>query len=175
MRKLVRAFDSRVDALFDRLRGKPAADRLFYGASSLGDFGLIWVILAALRGLRGGAVNRQAATRAVVGVGIESVIVNIGIKSLFERGRPRHHEPRPHALREPLTSSFPSGHATAAYCAAMLLSEGDPLAPVYWTAATIVAASRVHVKIHHPSDVAGGMVIGLAMGWIGRRLAPVGH
>jgi undecaprenyl-diphosphatase len=57
----------------------------------------------------------------------------------------------------------------------MLLSEGDPLAPVYWTAATIVAASRVHVKIHHPSDVAGGMVIGLAMGWIGRRLAPVGH
>jgi undecaprenyl-diphosphatase len=106
-------------------------------------------------------------------VGIESVIVNIGIKSLFERRRPRHQEARPHALRKPLTSSFPSGHATAAFCAAMLLSEDDPLAPVYWTAAAIVAASRVHVKIHHPSDVAGGMVIGLALGWIGRRLVPL--
>jgi membrane-associated phospholipid phosphatase len=31
------------------------------------------------------------------------------------------------------------------------------------------------VKIHHPSDVAGGMVIGLAMGWIGRRVLPLGR
>ena len=38
---------------FDRLRGNPIADRVFYGASALGDHGLIWLMFGALRGLRG--------------------------------------------------------------------------------------------------------------------------
>ncbi|HEV2362203.1 MAG TPA: phosphatase PAP2 family protein [Acidimicrobiales bacterium] len=173
MRELVRAFDERVDAAFDHLRGNEAADRLFYGASALGDFGLIWVIFAAVRGLRGGRINQRAAIRAIVCTGLESVLVNLGLKSLFRRGRPRHHDPRPHSLRIPITSSFPSGHATAAFCAATLLSEGDELAPLYFAAATVVAASRVHVKIHHPSDVVGGIGVGLVLGLIGRRLYPL--
>lgn len=173
MRELVRAFDEKVDAVFDRWRGQPRADRLFYVASDVADFGLLWVLLAASRGVRGGRVNERAAVRGIVGTGIESVLVNLVLKSLIGRVRPRHQEARPHRLRQPLTSSFPSGHATAAFCAAVLLSEEDPLAPVYFAAATVVAASRIHVKIHHPSDVAAGVAIGLALGWIGRRLVPL--
>lgn len=173
MREVVHAFDERVDAVFDRLRGDPLADRVFYAASELGDFGLLWAVLAAARGLRGGPVHERAALRAMVGLGLESVIVNAGIKTLFGRGRPRRHEPHPHRLRQPLTSSFPSGHATAAFCSAVLLSEGDPLAPLYFALAAVVATSRVHVKIHHPSDVAAGIVIGVALGWLGRRLSPL--
>ena len=155
------------------MRGEPAADRLFYAASEVADFGLVWVILAAARGLRGGPRDERAAVRAMVGTGVESVIVNAGLKSLFGRHRPRRGDPHPHRLRQPLTSSFPSGHATAAFCAAVLLSDGDPLGPLYFAAAAVVAASRVHVKIHHPSDVAAGIAIGLALGMIGRRLAPL--
>ena len=173
MQALVRAFDARVDAAFDKVRGDPVADRIFYGASEVADFGLVWVILAAARGLRGGPRDERAAVRAIVGTGVESVVVNAGLKSLIGRHRPRRHDPHPHRLRQPLTSSFPSGHATAAFCAAVLLSDGDPLAPLYFAAATVVAASRVHVKIHHPSDVAAGIAIGLGLGWLGRRLAPL--
>ena len=50
--KPVAVFDARVDRAFDRLRGHPAADRLFYGASELGDFSLVWLIIGAMRGLR---------------------------------------------------------------------------------------------------------------------------
>jgi undecaprenyl-diphosphatase len=173
VRTLVRAFDARVDAAFDNLRGDPVADRIFYGASEVADFGLIWVILAAARGLRGDRRDERAAVRAIVGTGAESVLVNAGLKSLFGRRRPRRHDPHPHRLRQPLTSSFPSGHATAAFCAAVLLSDGDPLGPLYFAAATVVAASRIYVKIHHPSDVAGGVAIGLGLGFAGRRLAPL--
>jgi undecaprenyl-diphosphatase len=173
MRELVRAFDERVDALFDRGRGQPGQDRLFYFASDVADFGLIWVLFAALRGVRGGPVNERAAVRGIVGTGVESVLVNLILKSAIGRVRPGHHEPRPHRLRQPLTSSFPSGHATAAFCAAVLLSEEDRLAPAYFAAAAVVAASRIHVKIHHPSDVAGGAAIGLALGVLGRRLFPL--
>jgi undecaprenyl-diphosphatase len=173
MRELMRSFDARVDSVFARWRGHKSADRLFYSASDVADFGLLWVLLGAARGVRGGEVNERAAVRAIVGTGVESVLVNLVIKSVIGRVRPRRESPRPHRLRQPLTSSFPSGHTTAAFCAAVLLSEDDPLGPLYFGVATVVAASRIHVEIHHPSDVAAGVVIGLALGFLGRRLMPL--
>ena len=167
-------FDNRVDEAFGRLRGTRYADKLFYGASAVGDHGMLWLSLAGLRALRGRR-HRRAAIRAAVGVGVESLIVNIGIKSLFRRRRPLLVEgfAHPLRLRVPRTSSFPSGHATSAFTAATLLSEGDPLAPAYYAAAVVVAASRVYVKIHHASDVLAGAGVGLVLGHIGRRLFPL--
>ena len=168
----VAAFDRKVDGLFDHLRGNPMLDRVFYGASALGDHGLIWLMLGALRGLRSDH-DWHAAVRTGAGVGLESAVVNIGIKSLFRRTRPVYDGLRPHRLRRPRTSSFPSGHATSAFCAAALLSEDDPLWPLYYAVAGVVAWSRVYVKIHHASDVVAGIAIGAALGRIGRRLAPL--
>jgi undecaprenyl-diphosphatase len=111
--------------------------------------------------------------RAIIATGVESVLVNAGIKSLFRRRRPVPPMEHPHPFRHPVTSSFPSGHATAAFCGATLLADGDKRAPVYYAVAAIVAASRVHVRIHHASDVLGGAAIGLALGLIGRALSPL--
>jgi undecaprenyl-diphosphatase len=170
----VAAFDNRVDEAFGRLRGRPWADRLFYGASAVGDHGMLWIGLAGLRALRG-PQHRKAARRAAIGVVVESAIVNLGIKSLFRRRRPTPAADfvHPMHLRIPLTSSFPSGHSTSAFTAAMLLSEDDPLGPLYFAGAAVVAASRVYVKIHHASDVLGGVAVGLVLGGIGRRLFPL--
>jgi undecaprenyl-diphosphatase len=109
----------------------------------------------------------------MVATGIESIVVNAGIKSLFGRKRPVSDIQHPYPFRQPITSSFPSGHATAAFCAATLLSEGDNLAPVYFALAAVVAASRIHTRIHHASDVVGGIVVGLLLGQLARRLAPL--
>jgi membrane-associated phospholipid phosphatase len=173
LRERIRRFDEAVDGAFERLRGHRPIDRFFYGASAVGDHGMLWVMLGALRGLRGDH-HWRAAVRVGVGVGIESIVVNAGVKSLFRRSRPVVLEPRPFPLRIPLTTSFPSGHATSAFCAATLLSDGDPhLAPLYFTAATLVALSRIHVKIHHASDVAGGIAIGLVLGQVAKRISPL--
>jgi membrane-associated phospholipid phosphatase len=165
-------FDQRVDELFERyLRGRPVADRVFYGASALGDHGVIWLMLGAVRGLR--SEDRwRAAVRAAVGIGAESALVNGPVKWLFRRERPASSDGRPLPLRQPLTSSFPSGHASSSFFAAALLSDGDPsLRPLYYSLAVVVALSRIHVKIHHASDVAAGAALGIALGEIGRRLA----
>jgi undecaprenyl-diphosphatase len=53
------------------------------------------------------------------------------------------------------------------------LSENDNLAPLYFGAAAIIAASRVYVKIHHASDVIGGVVVGVALGKLAKRLFPL--
>jgi len=171
-RDRIRRFDACAEAGFDRLRGTRPADRLFYGASELGDFSLAWVFLGCLRGLRSER-HERAALRLGGALLAESFMVNVVIKSMFRRSRPPWDVQRPRGLRRPLTSSFPSGHATSSFTAAVLLSEGDPLWPLYWGVATVIAGSRVYVKIHHASDVAAGVVVGVAIGLVIRRLVPL--
>lgn len=167
----IRRFDEVVDGSFDALRGNPVADRAFYAVTELGDFGLIWLLIGALRGLRSDD-DADEFIRLAVAMGIESTAINMGLKSLFKRERPVVQVPRPHKLRIPLTTSFPSGHATSAMVAATLLGEGRKTAPLYYGLGVWVASSRVYVKIHHASDVAAGLVIGLALGRGLRRVWP---
>lgn len=173
-RAQIAEFDRRVDKALDRWRGHPVADRIFYGASALGDHSLIWLILGALRGLRS-EHEWRAAVRVGGMLGLESALVNVGIKSLFRRARPiwELDRPRPLPLRTPRTSSFPSGHATSAFTAAGLLADDDPLWPLYYALAVVVATSRVYVRIHHASDVVGGIPIGIALGRAGRHFFPL--
>jgi undecaprenyl-diphosphatase len=160
-----------VDELFEaHLRGRPLVDRMFYVASELGDFSLLWHLLGAAQGL----VRADGLARAVrlsASLGVESALVNGVIKSAFRRERPVYEAERPHRLRTPRTTSFPSGHASSAFLAAALLSDRSRGKPVFYALATVVAASRVHVRIHHASDVVGGAAIGLALGAVARRLA----
>ena len=169
-------FDSTVDSWFeDHLRGRPAADLVMYAASALGDHGVIWLALAgaqAARRSRAGRPWRRRLVTTAAGLGLESALVNGPVKWMFRRTRPVHDGPRPRTLRQPRTSSFPSGHATAAFFGAALLREDDPAWPLYYAVAVIVAASRVHVKIHHASDVTGGILIGIGLGEIARRAIP---
>jgi undecaprenyl-diphosphatase len=168
----IRGFDRFVDAKFDLLRGRPVADRIFYTASELGEFGLIWMLLAAVRAVRS-RQGRDVARRVVTGMAVESVLINGVVKSMFRRRRPVWQTEHPLRLRRPRTSSFPSGHATSAFTGAMLLSENDPLWPLYFVVAPVVAFSRVYVRAHHASDVVAGIAIGVGLGIVGRRLLPL--
>lgn len=167
-------FDAAVDTALDRWRGKPAIDRVFYTASELGDFSLIWHLVATTKGLRRGD-DLEGTARLIAALGLESLIVNGGIKSIFRRKRPVTDVPRPHRLRKPRSSSFPSGHASAATVFVVMASEGDSLAPLYVAAAATVAMSRIYVRIHHASDVVGGVVVGTALGVAMRRWLPGGR
>jgi undecaprenyl-diphosphatase len=147
-----------------------------YAATELGDHGVLWILLGMAQAGRRHSNPEwpRQLKRTAVGLGIESALVNGPVKMLFRRTRPVHEGPRPHRLRQPRSSSFPSGHATAAFFGAALLRDDDPLWPLYYAMAVIVAASRVHVKIHHASDVIGGVAVGVVLGEVARRMVPVG-
>lgn len=159
LRKAVARFDEEIDGLFEPLRENVWANRLFYAASGLADHSLIWFLLAAIKATRS-SEQAKLAKRAAIALAVESVVVNIGVKSFFRRERPSFAGERPLPLRQPLTSSFPSGHSSAAVCAYIFLSEGDFLKPLYLVLALVIAPSRIHVKIHHASDVIGGLIVG---------------
>ena len=172
--KRIAAFDRAVDtAVANHLRGRPTVDRLFYTASALGDFSLLWHLVGTARAL-GSVHHEHQALRLAASLGLESVLINAGVKSLFQRTRPPREEHHLHHLRRPSSSSFPSGHATSGFMAATLLSEGSRSLRVVWYAtATVVAASRVHVGIHHASDVVVGALIGTALGRLVLRVWPI--
>ena len=67
-------------------------------------------------------------------------------------------------MRTPTSSSFPSGHTLAAFCTAFVLADSDLQTATNVGFATAVAASRVHLRAHHPTDVIGGAAIGSVLG-----------
>ena len=172
-KQVVIDFDELVDQRVDQLRGHPAIDRLMYGASEVGDWSLIWHLIGAGQALLPGR-DPMTAVRLSAVLGAESLLVNGAIKSLFQRHRPVWEEdrPRPHRVRTPRSSSFPSGHASSAFTAAVVLSQDDPLWPAYFAVAATVASSRVYVKVHHASDVVVGAALGVAIGTLARRWWP---
>ena len=153
--------DEAVDAAFEPLRGNPQADRAAAVLSNLADYGLIWVVLAGIKARRRGPSRRRAVV-ALAAAGFSSLIVNRVVKKAFERERPEEHLVA--TVRTPSSSSFPSGHTLAAFCTAFVLADTDAQTVANVGFAAAVAASRVHLRAHHPSDVIGGAAIGSVLG-----------
>jgi len=169
----IRAIDRAVDTAVSRAR-HPALDAIFYPLSSAADHSLLWLATAGVREATGQARPGTAVRLAAI-LGVESAVTNVALKSLFGRIRPVLDPaltgPLPWGLRRPITSAFPSGHATAGFTAAVFLSRADP-GPPWYLIAGLVGFSRVYVRLHHTSDVVGGAALGLAFGLAARRLAP---
>jgi membrane-associated phospholipid phosphatase len=167
---LIQQFDRAVDDRLESLRGHPVLDRVMTIATDAGEFSAIWHVSSLLRGTARG--RRDQTIALAIGIGAESLIVNQGLKRLFRRPRPTRSGDARFEIREPLTSSFPSGHASAATFAATVLIgwDGPRWAPLWGSMAATVALSRPYVRIHHASDIVGGVAAGALMGVAARRI-----
>lgn len=169
----VHALDRHVDALVERIRS-PRLDPIFYGLSSAADHGLLWLLMGSVRAARKG--DPAIALRMGAVLSVESLLTNGAIKACFRRVRPADdhpaEDPLPYGMHRPISSSFPSGHATSAFTAAVLLA-GGPGTPALFTLAAVVASTRVYTRMHHTSDVVAGAALGLVLGTVARRLLPL--
>jgi membrane-associated phospholipid phosphatase len=160
-------FDEAGDRILEPLRNHRATNALFGFASKVGDFSVLWHAIGLARAI--GSVHRlQQALALSLALGVESLIVNQGVKKLFKRQRPTTSGDHRFDVRTPSTSSFPSGHASSATFAAIVLTSftGVPLVFLWVVIALVVALSRVVVRIHHLSDIVGGVVTGAILGFI---------
>lgn len=133
-------------------------DGLGYGVGVLPFDALLVVALAARRCWR-------PATFAALALG-GGLLLNKGLKLLFERPRPVIECPE---AVVPVTFSFPSGHAMASATLATVLTVLAwrsrwrwPVCVIAWGFALSVAASRVLLGVHFPSDVVAGAAAGVA-------------
>ncbi|GEM_PF-908124 len=161
-----RALDVRAGAA---LRGAVGArgDRLAVGTTDLGSL----YAVAGMAGVLAAAGHRDDAADALA-VGVAAWGLSQRSKRLLDRARPYEADGVRRLLRPPSGSSFPSGHAAVAAAWSTLLAERAE-APVVRAAlpavAAHVAATRVHVGVHYPSDVLAGAGLGLLVsaGWRG--------
>ncbi len=166
-RAKLHAFDLKVDQLLEPTRNFTPTIWLFTTATALGDFGMLWHIVGIVRAVADNSRAKQALILSAL-MGIESLILNQGIKPFFKRKRPTVKGDTRFKIRTPRTSSFPSGHASSAFFAAVVLTRwsSSPAIATWFVFAVIVATSRVAVRIHHATDIFAGALIGTAMGLV---------
>jgi len=109
-----------------------------------------------------------------------AMLMSTTLKYIIRRERPYHAHPDIVQRDTPGTYSFPSGHTTAAFATATALSlsykKWYVAVPAY-TYAGFVGYSRMRLGVHYPSDVLGGIVLGIGSGlltwqidkWLSRR------
>ncbi|HET9379646.1 MAG TPA: phosphatase PAP2 family protein [Streptomyces sp.] len=178
----------RHDALRDRLlaldcrlfetaasRHWPGAERVLPRLSRSANHGVLWFAVAAALAASRTPRARRAAARGLASLSLASLTINTVGKRSVRRARPVL-DPVPvvrQLKRQPITTSFPSGHAAsaAAFAAGVALESpawGAAVAPV----AASVALSRVYTGVHFPSDVLAGAALGAGAALAVRSMVP---
>ena len=144
--------------------------RFFACVSRLGDGGF-WVLMAGLVLLVQGASAINQLVHVAVTAGIGVLIYKL-IKNRLVRERPYINHGGIVCGTAPLDRySFPSGHTLHAVSLAALFAHLEPLlVPIVVPFALLVAASRVILGLHYPSDVLAGAAMGGALGSISLAL-----
>jgi undecaprenyl-diphosphatase len=136
----------------------------FQSVSRLGD-GALWYALMLVPALLGGAKGLEAALHLAL-VGATSALLYRRLKHWTKRPRPCADDRRIRAWIAPLDEySFPSGHTLHAVGFSLVACTFYPwLAWLLVPFTLSVAASRVVLGVHYPSDVAAATLIGAAVG-----------
>ena len=150
----------------------------FEGISFLGKGGICLILLSLiLMFLR---PTRRFGTAMLLGLAIGAIFTNLFLKVYIARPRPYADEASIFhqfwlTVGQHMESdkSFPSGHTTAAF---------DSMTPVFilgrkWqkfaalTFALLMGLARIYLCVHFPSDVLGGMIVGIVAGCLGVLIA----
>jgi membrane-associated phospholipid phosphatase len=138
------------------------------GAVSLtGNYGIVWVVLAAVGAAAGTAGFSGRRFAYAAGAVLATEWITFLIKLIFRRRRPTQRDPAAAKadIPLPLSPSFPSSHASMSTVGALSMSVLYPsLWPAFAALAVVLAASRVYLRVHFLADVLAGVCLGLVIG-----------
>ena len=152
----------------------PILDKIMTSITKLGDAGIFWIILTLLFLI----IPKMRKTGIIMAAALimDLLICNIAVKNLAARTRPYDVNTSVQLLVAKLHDySFPSGHTAASFASvtALYLAGEKKLWKPALVLACLIAVSRLYLYVHYPTDVLGGVVIGIIAGYLGYRLVKV--
>lgn len=152
----------------------PVLDKFMTSVTKLGNAGIFWIILMVLFLL----IPKMRKTGVVMAAAliIDLLLCNVLLKNLVARTRPYDVNTGIQLLVAKLRDySFPSGHTAASFAsaAALYFAGEKKLWKPALVLACLIAVSRLYLYVHYPTDVLGGVVIGIIAGYLGYRLVKV--
>ena len=133
--------------------------------SSMGDEGIIWIITAVILLCFKG--TRREGIILSLSLVLCLVIGNLTLKPLINRMRPYEVDTSITLLIKPLEDgSFPSGHTLSSFASAtaLLLCFKKKAIPAL-VLSVLIAFSRLYLRVHFPSDVLAGIILGVGIGF----------
>ena len=149
----------------------PFLDKIMVFITRLGDAGIIWIVLSIVLLLI--PKTRKSGAVMVVALVVDVLLCNIVLKNLVARTRPYDVNTGVHLLVAKLHDySFPSGHTAASFASvtALYLAGEKKLWKFALVLACLIAISRLYLYVHYPTDVLGGVLVGIAAGYGGYRV-----
>ena len=153
----------------------PVLDALAVFFDAAGAHGELWIALTVLA--LAFRRTRKAGFAMALALCLYMVSGHFILKPLFARPRPCDVNTAITILvKRPHGHSFPSGHTASAFAAAFALwLQNRKLGVPALVLAAFIAFTRLYLYVHFPTDVLGGLVLGLALGffasWLVDRLA----
>lgn len=140
-------------------------DTIMTSLTYLGSGGAIWLIigLALLISKR----NRKYGFMIITALILCYVIGNLSLKNLVARTRPFDVIPLLEGLliTPPIDFSFPSGHTMCSFAASTVIFYMNKRIGIFaLILSSFIGFSRLYLYVHYPSDVFGGMIIGILIG-----------
>ena len=141
--------------------------RFFTFITSLSNYGWFWLLLIIV--LLINKKTRKVGIIAFVSFCACALVVNVFMKPLFMRTRPYDLvDFLIYIGHKPWDYSFPSGHTAASFASvsALYFAGRKRMAAGALIVSVLIAFSRMYLYVHYPTDVLGGLIIGLLCGWI---------
>ena len=152
----------------------PAGDAVLPVISALGNAGIIWIVLAGALLLI--SKKRKSGFILAAALCVDLILCNLILKNVFCRIRPCDVNTAIDLLvARPTDYSFPSGHTAASFAsvAALYFAKEKRLQIPALVLAVVIAFSRMYLYVHYPTDILGGIVVGIIAGYAGYRIVEV--
>ena len=147
-----------------KLIQNPLLDKIMIFFTSLGDNGIIWIILLIV--LLSGKKTRNKGVVLLITVITVFILTNY-LKEEFHRVRPYEYMNFIPKVKTSGTSSFPSAHSAVAFAVfGVYYFYNLRYKYVIGVIALIIAVSRFYLEVHYLSDVLAGIALGLTVSYI---------
>jgi membrane-associated phospholipid phosphatase len=164
LRRRLGALDHAASAAISESLPHPRALTIPLGALSLSaNYGILWFVIAAIPWLSG-TDHGPAIFVYVAGAVFATELITNVVKRLFGRRRPSQ-DGLDRLIPMPVSASFPSSHASMGVVGMLALGTLYP----HWRVAlvalvTVLCFTRIYLRVHYLTDVAGGLLLGAALG-----------